>query len=306
MFAYGPVPSRRLGKSIGVSPIPAKTCSYSCIYCQLGRTDHMQVERKSFFPKEDILSDIEKVVNVSSADFITFVGDGEPTLCKDLGWLIENTKNVFKLPIAVITNGSLLYREDVREDLKNADVVMPTLDVGNQALFETINRPYKTITFEKMLQGLIDFRQDFKGQIWSEVMLVSGINDSVKELNSIKNALARTRPDRVYITTPVRPPAENWVETPDPENILLAEEIFEKVVSITEQETGDFGVMEFSNAREAILEISARHPLRIEQALKIERKFGESGTIKQLASQSLLVKRSYRNTVYVMPNKIRL
>jgi wyosine [tRNA(Phe)-imidazoG37] synthetase (radical SAM superfamily) len=306
MFAYGPVPSRRLGKSIGVSPIPAKTCSYSCVYCQLGRTDHMQVERKSFFPKEDIFRDIEKVVNASSADFITFVGDGEPTLCKDLGWLIENTKNVFKLPIAVITNGSLLYHEDVREDLKNADVVMPTLDVGNQALFEILNRPSKTITFEKMLQGLIDFRQDFKGQIWSEVMLVSGINDSVKELNSIKDALARTRPDRVYITTPVRPPAENWVESPDPENILLAEEIFEKVVSITEQETGDFGVKEFSNAREAILEISARHPLRVEQALRIERKFGESGVVEKLVSQSRLDKRSYRNTVYVMPNKIRL
>ncbi len=306
MFAYGPVPSRRLGKSIGVSPIPAKTCSYSCVYCQLGRTDHMQVERKSFFPKEDVFRDIEKVVNASSADFITFVGDGEPTLCKDLGWLIENTKNVFKLPIAVITNGSLLYHEDVREDLKNADVVMPTLDVGNQALFEILNRPSKTITFEKMLQGLIDFRQDFKGQIWSEVMLVSGINDSVKELNSIKDALARTRPDRVYITTPVRPPAENWVEPPDPENILVAEEIFEKVVSITEQETGDFGVKEFSNAREAILEISARHPLRVEQALKIERKFGESGVVEQLVSQSRLVRRSYRNTIYVMPNKIRL
>ncbi|MBU4444359.1 radical SAM protein [bacterium] len=306
MFAYGPVPSRRLGKSIGVSPIPAKTCSYSCIYCQLGRTDHMQVKRKSFFQKEDIFRDIEKVVNTSPADFITFAGDGEPTLCKDLGWLIENTKNVFKLPIAVITNGSLLYREDVRKDLKNADVVMPTLDVGNQALFEILNRPLKTITFEKMLQGLIDFRQDFRGQIWSEVMLVSGINDSVKELNSIKDALVRTRSDRVYITTPVRPPAENWVESPDPLNILLAEEIFEKVVSITEQETGDFGVMEFSNACEAILEISARHPLRMEQALKIERKFGESGTIKQLVSQSRLVKRSYRNTIYVMPNKIRL
>jgi len=306
MFTYGPVPSRRLGKSIGVSPIPAKTCSYSCIYCQLGRTDHMQIERKSFFPKEDIFHDIEKVVYASTADFITFVGDGEPTLCKDLGWLIENTKNVFKLPIAVITNGSLLSREDVREDLKNADVVMPSLDVGNQTLFEILNRPYKTVTFEKILQGLIDFRQDFRGQIWSEVMLVSGINDSVKELNSIKDALVRTRPDRVYITTPVRPPAENWVEPPDPENILLAEEIFEKVVSITEQETGDFGVMEFLNAREAILEISARHPLRVEQALKIERKFGESGTIKQLVNQSRLDKRSYRNTVYVMPNKIRL
>ena len=142
MYAYGPVPSRRLGNSIGVSPIPAKVCSYSCVYCQLGRTRQLQTKRQRFFPKEDIFQDIKKVVESSSADVITFAGDGEPTLCSDLGWLIRKSKQEFGLPVAVITNGSLLFQEDVQKDLQAADIILPTLDAGNQDVFERINRPH--------------------------------------------------------------------------------------------------------------------------------------------------------------------
>jgi len=303
MFAYGPVPSRRLGRSIGVSPIPPKTCSYSCVYCQLGRTNHLQLERESFYPKEEILDDIRKVIEKSPADYITFVGDGEPTLCKDLGWLIHESKKEFSLPIAVITNGSLLYREDVRNDLKESDVVLPTLDAGTHEVFKKINRPHKNITFEKMLHGLIDFRKEYSGKIWLEVMLVKDLNDTKVALNSTKMAIEEISPDRIYIATPIRPPAESWVEPTIPDRILLAQKILGESWDITGRESGEFGVSEFSNAREAIYEICSRHPLRENQALEIERKFSQEGTIEQMIRNSELVKIEYQGETYILPKK---
>ena len=304
MFAYGPVPSRRLGRSIGVSPIPPKTCSYSCVYCQLGRTNHLQVKRERFYPKEEILNDIRKVVENSPADYITFAGDGEPTLCKDLGWLIHKSKKEFSLPIAVITNGSLLNREDVRIDLKESDVVLPTLDAGTQEIFGKINRPHKNITFEKMLQGLIDFRRGYSGKIWLEVMLVKNLNDTKETLSRTKIALDRIRPDRVYIAIPIRPPAESYVEPTTPDKILLAQKILGESWDITSKESGEFGVSEFSNARDAIYEICSRHPLRENQALEIERKFSQEGTIEYMVSNSELVKIEYQGETYILPKKV--
>jgi len=303
MFAYGPVPSRRLGRSIGVSPIPPKTCSYSCVYCQLGRTNHLQLERESFYPKEEILDDIRKVIEKSPADYITFVGDGEPTLCKDLGWLIHESKKEFSLPIAVITNGSLLYREDVRNDLKESDVVLPTLDAGTHEVFKKINRPHKNITFEKMLHGLIDFRKEYSGKIWLEVMLVKDLNDTKEALKRTRTAIKKIGPDRVYIVTPIRPPAESWVEPTIPDRILLAQKILGESWDITGRESGEFGVSEFSNAREAIYEICSRHPLRENQALEIERKFSQEGTIEQMIRNSELVKIEYQGETYILPKK---
>jgi len=304
LFAYGPIPSRRLGRSVGVSPIPPKTCSYSCVYCQLGRTNHLQVKRESFYPKEEILNDIRKVIENAPADYITFVGDGEPTLCKDLGWLIHETKKEFSLPIAVITNSSLFYREDVRTDLKESDVILPTLDAGTYEVFKKINRPHKSITFDKMLQGLIDFRREYPGKIWLEVMLVKDLNDTKETLSRTKIALDRIRPDRVYIAAPIRPPAESWVEPSTPDRILLAQKILGESWDITSRESGKFGVSEFSNVREAIHEICSRHPLREEQAMEIERKFSQEGTIEQMIRNSELVKIEYQNETYLLPKEL--
>lgn len=303
MFAYGPVPSRRLGRSIGVSPIPPKTCSYSCVYCQLGRTNHLQVKRESFYPKEEILNDIRKVIENAPADYVTFVGDGEPTLCKDLGWLIHESKKEFSLPIAVITNGSLLYREDVRNDLEESDIVLPTLDAGTQEIFKEINRPHKKITFDKMLKGLIDFRKEYPGKIWLEVMLVKNLNDTKEALKRTRTAIKKIGPDRVYIVTPIRPPAESWVEPTIPDRILLAQKILGESWDITGRENGEFGVSEFSNAREAIYEICSRHPLRENQALEIERKFSQKGAIEYMVSNSELVKIEYQGETYILPKK---
>lgn len=304
MFAYGPVPSRRLGRSVGVSPIPPKTCSYSCIYCQLGRTNYLQVKRESFYPKEKILTDIRKVVEKATVDYITFVGDGEPTLCKDLGWLIHKSKKEFSLPIAVITNGSLLYREDIRNDLQESDVVLPSLDAGTQEIFKKINRAHKEITFHKMLQGLIDFRKEYSGNIWLETMLVKGLNDNSATLKEIKKAIGLINPDRIYVAAPIRPPAEKWVKPPPPEAILVAQQILGKVEYITERELGDFGIDEFKDACEAIIEISSRHPLRKEQAITIEEHFAQRGTLQRMIEESEVVEYEYQNCTYILPKKL--
>jgi wyosine [tRNA(Phe)-imidazoG37] synthetase (radical SAM superfamily) len=304
MFAYGPVPSRRLGRSIGVSPIPSKTCTYSCVYCQLGRTDHLQVKRCSFFPKEDIFEDLSKVMAQSEADYITFVGDGEPTLNKDLGWLIRRTKALWKTPVAVITNGSLLFLKEVRSELSRADVVLPTLDADDEETFRLINRPHPKIKFAKMIDGLINFRREYSGQLWLEVMLVKGLNDHFEALQNIRKAIDLIHPDRVYISVPIRPPAESWVEPPEPDKILAAQQILGNVESIIEKEVGDFGISEFKNAHEAILETAYRHPLREEQALTIEKRFREEGTLQSMIAAREVVKYNYQNDIYILPGKL--
>lgn len=301
MYVYGPVPSRRLGRSLGVSPIPPKTCSYSCVYCQLGRTTQLRAGRKSFFPKEDILAEILESAPKDGTDFVTFVGDGEPTLNKDLGWLIQRTKEKLHLPVAVITNGSLLFKEDVREDLGKADVVIPTLDACCERVFRIINRPHRNVRFEQMLRGLIDFRCEYSGQIWVEIMLVRDLNDTTKQLRGIRRTVDMFNPDRVYVLTPIRPPAEPWVRPSDPETILKAQEIIGRAIPVTGLETGQFGLGEFSDARQAILEIGSRHPLRREQVAEIEKEFSMSGVVRQMVENKELVNVEYNGEEYLLP-----
>jgi wyosine [tRNA(Phe)-imidazoG37] synthetase (radical SAM superfamily) len=303
MYTYGPVPSRRLGRSLGVSPIPAKSCSYSCVYCQLGRTTRLLTERRSFFPRDEILAEIVKRGRVTSPDYVTFVGDGEPTLCADLGWLIEESRRQLDISTAVITNGSLLWSTDVREDLLRADVVVPSLDAGNERTFKRINRAHQDIRFDSVRQGLIDFSREYDGQLWLEVMLVEGINDTEEELMSIKHAVDQVQPHRTYITTPIRPPAETWVRPPDYRAVLRAQEIIGESITITDLEAGDFGLSELKSASEAIIEIGGRHPLRLDQAERIESDFSEIGTIARMIANKTIARVEYHNVVYLVPNR---
>ena len=304
-FTYGPVPSRRLGRSLGVSPIPAKTCSYTCVYCQLGRTANLTSARQSFYKKEDILDEILTRGKDSHFDYITFVGDGEPTLCKDLGWLIRESKKNLQARTAVITNGSLLFFEDVRSDLKHANVVMPTLDAGNEKTFRAVNRPNHSIKFDKMLQGLVDFRHVYFGQIWLEVMLVKGVNDTEEELRSIAKAVDVVAPNRVYVITPIRPPAESWVEPPAPDTIIMAQELIGKAIPIVGRESGQFDLEKYGDTQQAILEIGSRHPLRQDQAAEIENKLGASGIIDQMLLKRELIKIEYGEIIYLLPGHFK-
>jgi wyosine [tRNA(Phe)-imidazoG37] synthetase (radical SAM superfamily) len=300
-YIYGPVPSRRLGRSLGVSPIPRKTCSYSCVYCQLGRTNRLTATRESFFPKEEIYREIASSLPDAEADYVTFCGDGEPTLCKDLGWLIGRCKAEFDVPVAVITNGSLLSMPEVREDLSEADLVMPSLDAGSQAVFQRINRPHRSLDFDKALGGLIAFRNEYPGLIWLEVMLVAGVNDTPEALHDLKRALDQVKPDQVHLNVPIRPPAEKWVHVPPPESIRAAREILGRTHEITGYESGPFGTPHPGRPEQAILETCQRHPLREEQADEIARALGDPDAVESLVKAGTLKRVPYGGARYLIP-----
>ncbi len=233
--------------------------------------------REDFFAPQELLSEITNAVkeNPNGIDYVTFVGEGEPTLCKSLGYLIDETKVRTHLPVAVITNGSLLYESSVREDLTNADVVLPSLDAGDEETFLKINRPHKAIKFEAMVNGLKEFSKIRHGELWIEVMLVKGLNDSEEELSKIAVILQEVKPDRVYVNVPIRPPAESWVEIPDEVSIAMAHEILHSYV-IAGYEEGDFHIDDPSQLYDEILKICERHPMREEQIRKLASEFGAS------------------------------
>ena len=208
-FVYGPVASRRLGFSLGVDIIPFKTCTLDCVYCQLGSAGRTTVRRRSWFPPEAILAQIKEAIDSGQRiDVITFSGSGEPTLSRDLGFLIRSIKKMTGIPVAVLTNGTLLGRRDVRRDLAAADIVGPSLDAVPAALFRRVNRPHASLDNRKVIDGLVRFRDEFAGEIRLEIMLVKGVNDSPAAIEAVKKAVARIRPDRIELNTVVRPPAD--------------------------------------------------------------------------------------------------
>ena len=261
---YGPVPSRRLGQSLGVDPIPFKTCNYSCVYCQLGRTTPFTTEWRDFFPPEDILEELRDALARSGPgeiDYITFVGQGEPLLCASLGKLIRGVKSLTPLPVAVITNGSLLFLPEIRAELSAADVVIPTLDAADEVTFRRINRPWPKLRIADITSGLRTFREEYDGQLWIEVMLVRGVNDTEPVLLKLAHALRRIRPDQIHLNVPIRPPAEEWVEVPDAEGLERATSILGEIALIVRPAEGDFGLSSESAVVDAVIEVLRRHPM---------------------------------------------
>jgi len=303
-YIYGPVPSRRLGRSLGIDPIPSKTCDYQCIYCQLGKTTNFTSERKDFYPLEEIYEEIEQSINKNKGefDYITFVGSGEPTLCKSLGKLILKAKELSNKPICVITNGSLLYQDDVKDDLIFSDVILPTLDAGDEKLFIKINRPHPSIRYEKMIQGYIDFRKEFSGKFWIEIMLMKGINDSKEELLKIKEKIDLIKPDRIDINVPIRPPTESWVKIPDQNIIPILNDVFGEYNNINFPEQGTFSVFG-SNFEKELKTLLERHPMRLEQITETfsSKTVNEQDLLDQLntlASQNKIKKVIYNKQTF--------
>jgi wyosine [tRNA(Phe)-imidazoG37] synthetase (radical SAM superfamily) len=264
-IVYGPVPSRRLGQSLGVDPIPFKTCNYNCVYCQLGRTHPLTNRRQDFYPPEMILAEVRAALAAhppGAIDYVTFVGQGEPLLCASLGRLLAAVKAMSNLPVALITNGSQLFQPDVRAELQAADVVMPTVDAADQATFRRINRPWRRLQVEAILAGMAEFRQIYAGQLWVEVMLVKGVNDGEAALTGIAAALRRIQPDQVHLNVPLRPPAESWVEPPDNLGMVRAMAILGEVAPIVTPASGAVVLAPDMPIADAVVEIIRRHPLR--------------------------------------------
>jgi len=208
---FGPVPSRRLGFSLGVDTIPFKTCSLNCIYCQLGRTINKTIQRKEYIAADDILREIEEVLREGKRiDYITFSGSGEPTLNSEIRRMISRIKELTSIPLAILTNGTLLYRPRIREDLMEADLVIPSLDTVTQEIFEMVNRPHPSLKIEKVITGIDSFSQEFNGKIWLEIMVVKGINDSLEEIEKAAQVIKQMNLEKIQLNTVVRPPAEEF------------------------------------------------------------------------------------------------
>ena len=231
-YVYGPVKSRRLGNSLGISTVPYKVCSFDCVYCQLKKTTEKTSQRKEYIPQKEILKEVagffkNKPKNLK-IDYLTFSGSGEPTLHRSIGSLIKRVKEIASLPVALITNSSSMGNLGVRRALLNADVVIPSLDAVTQDIFKKIDRPMRGLQIRDIISGLLKFRKAFKGSLWLEVMLVRGINDKIDYLQKIKKVIDLIRPDKVQINVPVRTPAEQWVRLPMRSTLKEAKKIFGK------------------------------------------------------------------------------
>lgn len=208
---YGPVPSRRLGRSLGVDLVPFKTCSYDCVYCQLGRTTNKTTTRLEYIPLPEILAEVKsKLAQGEAPDYISLAGSGEPTLNSALGALIREIKAITDIPVAVLTNGSLLWREDVQEELLAADLVLPSLDAGDATLFRCVNRPHNDLSFERMVEGLAAFTRRFTGEVWLEILLLGGVTGIPGEVKKIRALVEHIQPQKVQLNTVVRPPVEEF------------------------------------------------------------------------------------------------
>lgn len=260
---FGPVSSKRLGQSLGVDVLPPKSCTWNCIYCQLGKTREYVTERREFFPREEIFGEIrEAVQSPADIDWITFVGSGETTLYKGLGWLIRETKKITDTPVAVITNGSLLHLEEVRNELLRADAVLPSLNAGSAELFERIDRPAPGFTYERHIEGLTEFREIYRGKLWVEVMLIAGINDSAEALQDIAAALGKIRPDTVHLVLPTRPSTEQDVHLPSENAIARARLILSHVAKVVHPAKGSMNLRNTVDIIETVVSITRRHPLQ--------------------------------------------
>ncbi len=204
---FGPVPSRRLGMSLGVDLIPHKVCSFNCVYCECGRTTTHTNERKEYVPVDNVLKELKHFfANNPEPEYITFSGAGEPTLNSHIGNMLEFIKiNWPDIPVAVLTNGSLFSDINVRKELLKADVVLPSLDAATDKTFRKINRPFRNLDIETYIQGLIDFRKEFQGEIWLEVLILPGYNDDIDNLSALKEFLVKIKPDRIQLNTLDRP-----------------------------------------------------------------------------------------------------
>ena len=268
---YGPVPSRRLGRSLGVDLVPKKICTYDCIYCQIGRTTEQTTERKEYVPASSILRDCREALKEwgERVDYVAISGSGEPTLNLAIGEIIAGINEMTPAPVAVITNSSLLHRAEVREGIHLADVVMPSLDAATASVFHTINRPHPSLEITQIIQGLADFRRDYEGQIWLEILLCRGVNDAGEEIKALRKAIRTIQPDKVQLNTVVRPAMEDYAF---PLSLDTMEEIRESLGENTEiiaEYAGHGQTIAGQQVEDEVIHIIQRRPVTSDDLARI-------------------------------------
>lgn len=308
MIAYGPVPSRRLGRSLGVNNIPPKTCTYSCVYCQLGRTGRMRVGRRAYYGPERVVRSVGKKLEAAarageSVDWLALVPDGEPTLDANLGRTLRGLRG-FGYPVAVISNGSLLWDEGVRTDLAEADWVSLKVDAAEEAVWKRVDRPHGGLELEAMLEGMRVFASSFGGELVTETMLVDGLNDGEEALRSTARYVGELGPATAYLSVPTRPPAEGWVRPAGEAAVARGYEVFRswqggRVALLLGYEGDAFAST--GDAAEDLLSIAAVHPMREAAVRKlVERAGSDWGVVEGLVRSGRLVEVRYGGHRYYL------
>ncbi|MDQ7838895.1 MAG: radical SAM protein [Thermodesulfobacteriota bacterium] len=252
-----------MGRSLGIDLVPFKTCTYDCVYCQLGRTTNKTLERKEYVPVKDVLAELGQKLAVGDVpDYISLAGSGEPTLNSGIGDLIRKIKGLTDIPVAVLTNGSLLWMSEVHDALMTADLVLPSLDAGDEPLFRYVNRPHEDISFEQMVDGVASFSKRFPGELWLEVLLLGGVTGIPAEVEKIAAIIRQIQPARVQLNTVVRPPSEEFVFPLSPDQLLALKGFFPGQVDIISGNERDLShATALSGSRnEEVLALLSRRP----------------------------------------------
>jgi wyosine [tRNA(Phe)-imidazoG37] synthetase (radical SAM superfamily) len=303
-MVFGPVPSRRLGRSLGVNNIPPKVCSYACVYCQLGRAIKVQRTRQAFYAPDEVEAAVEeqlgRLEEEERIDYLCFVPDGEPTLDAKLGESIRRVRR-FGLPVALISNGSLMDEPQVREALLQLDWISLKADAAREEVWRRIDRPFKEIDFAQMHEGYRRFARQYSGILTTETMLIDGLNTAAEELESLASFLQELEPDISYLAVPTRPPAEHWAEPADEETVAFAYRQFARQLPQVELLIGYEGNA-FSytgDARNDLLSITAVHPMREEAVTELLRRDGAGGEVlDELLEEGSLLRAEFHGLVY--------
>ncbi len=312
MIAFGPVPSRRLGRSLGINHVPPKVCTYSCLYCQVGRTSRLHVRRRRFLDATAVAKEVGRKLKAADnsgehVDYLTFVPDGEPTLDAGLGLMIDALRPL-GVPIAVVTNGSLLGRADVREELAVADWVSLKLDTVDERRWRQLNRPHRRLNLPSVLQGMQAFAAGFRGRLVTETMLLAGLNDSEAELRATASFVGGLKPATAYVAVPTRPPAEPWVKAATPTGVTRAYEVFRALAGRAELLVGYEGdaFASTGDPREDLLAITAVHPMREQAVARLLKPTGAPAkVVAELVRRGELVEVDYGGHQYFMRPTMR-
>ncbi len=301
-FLYGPVPSRRLGRSLGVDIITYKYCTYDCIYCQSGKTTKKTTLRNSYISPDEILEEVERFLKEEAVpiDYISLSGSGEPTLHSGIKNIIDGIKKITEIPVAVITNGSLLYLDEVRQDLLSADVVLPSMDAVSAEIFEKINRPASDISLGMIINGLIEFRKIYKGEIWLEILFCKGVNDDENEVLRMLEVVRKINPDKIHLNTVVRPPSERWVKALTHEEMERIQALFGPKASIISEFDRHSSEILIEDTESEIIKILKRRPLSLMDLSKltgIKERVLET-MIEPMVSDGKIIKKNFGNSIF--------
>lgn len=265
-YTFGPVPSRRLGLSLGVDIIPNKLCTLDCVYCEVGVTDKRGLARKEYLPADEILAEVKEVITeYPRIDHITISGSGEPTLNSKIGYIIRGIKQMTKIPVAVLTNGTLLNFSDVRQDLMDADIVSPSLDAVTPEVFEKVDRPNPTLKIDQIIDGIKAFRKEYGGIMWMEILFVSGINDHDEEVYKMKQVIDEIKPERVHLNTVVRPPAYSFAKPTSQDRLREIQKILGERSEIIGVFKEQHKTAEHNTDGQAILALLKRRAMTVDQ-----------------------------------------